>query len=55
VIAGIVALSVGGWILVGFGFALVIAMMAIVAAAAPIPFVVIYYDERDLPRGGRPS
>jgi hypothetical protein len=55
VIFGIVALSVAGWILVGFGFALVVAMMTVVAAALLIPFVVIYYDQRDLPRDGRPT
>jgi mannose/fructose/N-acetylgalactosamine-specific phosphotransferase system component IIC len=55
IIAGILALSVAGWILVGFGFALIIAMMTIVAAAVVIPFVVIYYEERELPRDGRPT
>jgi hypothetical protein len=53
IIVGIVALSVAGWVVVGFGFALIVAMMTIVAAAALIPFVVIYYEERDLPRDGR--
>jgi hypothetical protein len=53
VVVGIAALSLAGWILVGSGFALAIAMMTIVAAAALIPFVVIYYEERDLPRDGR--
>ena len=55
IIVGIVAVSVAGWILVGFGFALIIAMMTIVAAAALIPFVVVYYEGRDLPRDGRPT
>jgi mannose/fructose/N-acetylgalactosamine-specific phosphotransferase system component IIC len=55
IIAGIVALSVAGWILVGFGFALIIAIMTVVAAATVIPFVVIYYEERELPRDGRPT
>jgi Flp pilus assembly protein TadB len=52
-ILGIAALSVAGWVVVGYGFALIIAMMTIVAAAMLIPFVVIYYEERDLPRDGR--
>ena len=53
IIVGIVALSVAGWILVGFGFGLIVATMTAVAAAALIPFVVIYYEERDIPRDGR--
>lgn len=52
IVVGIAGLSVAGWVLVGAGFALIVAIMAIVAAAALIPFVVIY-EARGLPRDGR--
>ena len=53
-LGAVLALTVAGWIAVGYGFALAIAMVTGVAAIMVIPFVGIYYEERDLPKDGRP-
>jgi hypothetical protein len=53
--AGIVVLALAGLIFVGYGFALAIVMVTVVAALALVPFASIYYEERDLPRDGRPG
>ena len=52
--AGILAIALAGLILVGYGFALAIALIGGLALVAFIPVVAIYYEERDLPRDGRP-
>lgn len=54
VVLGIAAVGIASWIFVGYGFALAIVLSASVMAAATVPFLAIYYEERDLPRDGRP-
>jgi hypothetical protein len=53
--AAILLLSIAGLILVGYGFAIAIVMVTVVAVLIIVPFASIYYEERDLPRDGRPG
>jgi hypothetical protein len=55
VAATVLLLAIAGLILVGYGFAIAIVMVTVVAALAIVPFAAIYYEERDLPRDGRPG
>jgi hypothetical protein len=53
--AAVLLLAIAGLILVGYGFAIAIVMVTVVAGLAIVPFAAIYYEERDLPRDGRPG
>lgn len=54
-VAGFVLIVMAAWILEGAGFALAVSMVVGTAMALTIPFVSIWFDQRDLPRDGYPK
>ena len=53
-VAGFVLIVLAAWILEGAGFALAVSMVVGTAMVLAIPFVSIWFDQRDLPRDSYP-
>ena len=51
---GLAALVVAAWVAIGYGAAITVAIMAFGLAVVVVPVASIYFEERDLPRDGRP-
>ena len=50
----VAGLVVAAWVAIGFGAAITVAIMAFGLAVVAVPLASIYFEERDLPRDGRP-
>jgi hypothetical protein len=50
----VAGLVVAAWVAIGYGAAITVAIMTFGLAVVVVPLAAIYFEERDLPRDGRP-